>query len=185
MAGCLLYALALNLFYESNRIAAGGLAGIAVILRHFFPVRLSVLVLVMNLPLLGLGAFAKGVSFIRNTAISALLYHLLVEATQELPSLDGHPLLAAILGGIFMGVGMACMAYGNSSIGGTELIIRVLVDVVPHGTIGRLCMAVDGSIALVSMLAFGDVAAGMYALLALAATSLCSDFIMKRILPQY
>lgn len=181
LAGCVLYALALNLFYEDNHIAAGGLAGIAVILTQIIHIRVSVLVFLMNLPLLVLGAAVKGFSFIRNTIVCSLAYNALIEITHPLPSLAGHPAAAAVLGGIMMGTGMVFMAYANSSIGGTELIIRVLVNYIPHATIGRLCMVIDGAIAVLSTLVSHSVATGMYAVLALLVTSFCSDMIIKRL----
>ena len=52
MGGNLLYALALALFLTGNNIAAGGLAGIAVVLCSFLPLGVGMLTLVMNIPIL-------------------------------------------------------------------------------------------------------------------------------------
>lgn len=177
----MLYALALNVFYEANNIAAGGLAGIAILLRAFLPIKTSILILVMNVPLLVLGGVVKGVGFIRNTIISALIYNLLVELTAPLPPLAGHPLFAAVLGGTCMGIGMALMAYSNSSIGGTELIIRVLLSLFTKSSIGRLCLIVDGTIAVASVVVFKDITSGIYALMALTVTAICADRVFKEI----
>lgn len=50
LLGCLMYALSLNLFLAGNHIAAGGLGGVAVALTTIIPMRLSALVLIMNIP---------------------------------------------------------------------------------------------------------------------------------------
>lgn len=175
---CLFYALALNLFFAGNNIAAGGLAGIATVLSGVFHVKISVLILLMNIPLLVLGFFLKGWRFTRNTIIGFGIYIILVEITSYLPTLTVNPLLAALFGGALYGIGMRFMTVADGSIGGTELIVRVLFKFFPKAGIGKLCLLVDGTAVIISFIVFHNVELCLYAILALFICSRFSDKVL-------
>ena len=139
--GILLYALSLNLFLAGNDIAAGGLAGVATVL---IPLRISVLILLMNLPLLAVSLAVRGWRFTRNTLVGSLLYSLLVEATSFLPTMTSDPLVATVFGGAMYGGGMALLVLGNGSTGGTDLVNRLLVSRFPGVSVGKMSLLVTG-----------------------------------------
>ena len=122
--GILLYALSLNLFLAGNDIAAGGLAGVATVLSRLIPLRISVLILLMNLPLLAISLVVRGWRFTRNTLVGSLLYSLLVEATSFLPTMTGDPLVATVFGGAMYGGGMALLVLGSRGTSASSLPAR-------------------------------------------------------------
>ena len=175
LLGCLMYALSLNLFLAGNHIAAGGLGGVAVALTTIIPMRLSALVLIMNIHLLVLGWAFKGWRFIRNTIVCAMAYTVLVEATSYLPTLTYNPLFAALCGGAMYGLALALMTITNSSIGGTEIAVRVLLCRFPTAGTGRMCLIVDSSVVLLSMVLSHDIEIGLIAILTLFVCSVVAD----------
>lgn len=179
MGGSLLYALSLTLFLDGNDIAAGGLAGIALVLNRFLHIRLSVLIIVMNIPLLLVGMVAKGWRFIRNTLVCFLVYTVFVEVGSHAPTLTRNPLVAAVFGGAMLGVGMMLMTLGNGSIGGTELINRVLASRFPNVGLGKIYMMVDGAVVVFSMAAFRNIEVGLYAILTLFIGSRLTDWLLQ------
>ena len=94
--GALMYSLAVNLFLSGNNIAAGGVSGIATILSKIFPIKISVFVLAMNVPLLALSILLKGWAFTKNTIIGTLIFTFTVEVTSYLPTLTNDPLVATV-----------------------------------------------------------------------------------------
>lgn len=179
--GCLMFALCTNIFLNGNHIAAGGLAGIALIIQNCIDIDMSILIFGMNLPLIGIAWAAYGWSFVQNSIIGAIVYNLLVEATSSLPTVTYNPLLAAFCGGVLYGLGMVLTVLANSSIGGTQLLIRILTQIFPRIGVGKMCLLVDGSVVVASMLVFRNIAVGLYAIFALYVCSVISDQILLRI----
>ena len=122
MGGNLLYALALALFLTGNNIAAGGLAGIAVVLCGFLPLGVGMLTLAMNIPILVSAVVIKGWRYTAGTIAAAFLYSFTVEILDRImPTLTREPLVAAVFGGVLYGIGMTLLTVGNVSVGGTDL----------------------------------------------------------------
>ena len=180
--GCLLYALGVNLFLDGNEIAAGGLAGMATILTRVIPIRMSVLLVIMNVPLALVAFFTKGWGFVKNSIAGFALYTLFVELTSYLPTVTDDLLLAAVCGGAFYGGGMALVTIGNGSIGGTELINRVLASFFPSIGLDGFCILVDGSIIILSMFVFHDIEVGIYAILVLLICAKSVNQLVKRVI---
>lgn len=53
--GCAIYALSLDMISVPNKLADGGLSGIALLLRHFWGINMGLTTLVLNIPLIILG----------------------------------------------------------------------------------------------------------------------------------
>lgn len=177
--GILLYALSLNLFLAGNDIAAGGLAGVATVLSRLIPLRISLIILLMNLPLLVISLAVRGWKFTRNTLVGSLLYSLLVEATSFLPTMTSDPLVATVFGGAMYGGGMALLVLGNGSTGGTDLVNRLLVSRFPGTSVGKMSLLVDGAVVIFAMAVFGNIEVGLYAILTIF---VCSAFADKALL---
>ncbi|MFA4885279.1 MAG: YitT family protein, partial [Desulfotomaculaceae bacterium] len=61
--GVILTALGLDLFLIPNKIAAGGVSGIATILHYLVYVPVGVAMLALNVPLFALGVYRMGLRF--------------------------------------------------------------------------------------------------------------------------
>lgn len=178
LAGALLYALAFNLFLNGNHIAAGGLSGVATVLTNVLPISPTVIITVLNIPLLVVSLFVKGWKFTRNTLLGSAAYSLAVGLTAGLPTLSANPLVAAVFGGALYGLGVALLARGNGSTGGTDLINRMLAGRFRNLSLGKIGMIVDGSIVVLSMVVFRNIEVGLYAIITIYVYTAFADKIM-------
>lgn len=179
LGGNLLYALALALFLTGNNIAAGGLAGIAVVLCSFLPLGVGMLTLVMNIPILVSAVVIKGWRYTIGTIVAAFLYSFTVEILDRmLPTLTNEPLVAAIFGGVLYGIGMTLLTIGNVSVGGTDLLCRLLNEKIPSLSVARLSLFIDGGIVALAILVFGNVEVGLYAIVTIFVCSMVADRVL-------
>lgn len=175
LGGIACYSAALGLFLADNNIAAGGVAGIAVVLNSFLPVSVGVLTLFMNIPILISAIYINGWKYTADTFIAAIIYSFVVEIFSRLPTLTTDSVVAAIFGGVFYGLGMALLTIGNGSLGGTDLLCRLINKLFPFLSVPKLVLLVDGAIVVFSMIAFGNVEVGLYAIIALFVCSLVGE----------
>lgn len=179
LGGNLLYALALALFLTGNNIAAGGLAGIAVVLCSFLPLGVGVLTLAMNIPILVSAVAIKGWRYTIGTIVAAFLYSFTVEILDRMmPTLTDEPLVAAIFGGVLYGIGMTLLTVGNVSVGGTDLLCRLLNEKIPSLSVARLSLFIDGGIVALAILVFGNVEVGLYAIVTIFVCSMVADRVL-------
>lgn len=173
--GNLLYALALSLFLTDNKIAAGGLAGIAVTVGSFLPIGVGVLTLILNIPILISAVFINGWQYTVDTIIAAVIYSFTVEVMDKLPTLTTDPLVASVFGGVLYGLGMSLLTIGNGSVGGTDLLCRLINKKLPFISVAKLSLMIDGAIVVFSMIVFGNIEVGLCAIITLYVCSTVAD----------
>ena len=108
----------------------------------------------------------------------SFLYSAILNLTDFLPTLTDDPLVASLFGGVLYGIGMVCLIRSNSSVGGTDLLNRLLVVAFPQVSVGKMCMIIDGAAVVFAMIAFRDVQLGLYAIITLYVCSVFADHIM-------
>ncbi len=178
LGGTFLYVLSLNLFLVPNNIAAGGLSGLAIVLKQFVPLGVGTLIYIMNAPILLTAVFVNGWAYTIGTIIVATLYSAAIEALNFLPAWTDDPLVASISGGVIYGVGMAMITMGRGSTGGTDLMSRLLLKAFPRMSIGRMSLVIDGTVVLLAVISFRNVEAGLYAIFTLYICSTVCDHIL-------
>ena len=96
--GCLLYAIAMNVFNVPNQIAPGGVSGIATLLNHLFHTPIGVMVMAINVPIFLIAWKFLGWRFLLNSMIATVLLSVSIDVTALfLPAYQGDRLLAALL----------------------------------------------------------------------------------------
>lgn len=128
--GCIIQALAMDLFLIPGQLAAGGISGLAQIINAYTGWPIGVMVIVMNAPLFGLGwRHLGGRRFMARTIFTVVVYSVLVDALAlYLPKsgLTPDPFLNALYGGVLGGLGMGLVFRGQGTTGGTDIIARIL-----------------------------------------------------------
>jgi len=175
--GILLVAAALEYFYIPANIAAGGVAGIAIILRKFLPqISQSVFVLVMNLILFVIGFLTLGSKFGAKTVYSSLGLAgvmWLIERFLEPRAVTDDIFLMAVFGTLLASVGMGIVLNRNASTGGTDIVAKILSKYL-HINVGRALLGVDALIGLACIPVFG-VRTGLYAVLCIVVNGTLID----------
>ena len=174
--GSFIAAVGYNSLLVKNNIASGGVGGLAISLNALFGWNNANFVLATTIPLLILCWFFLGREVLLKTFYGSLVFPMFIKLTEGLPTLTKQPLLAAIFGGIVLGLGLGIVFYGNSSTGGTGIITQILNKYTPL-PLGMVLLIVDGIIVAISAIAFPPDTV-MYSILSLGVVSLTIDKMM-------
>ncbi len=176
LLGNIFYCAAVNLFLVGNNIVGGGFTGVGTVLHHIIPdLKIGTIVLIMNIPFYIISFFVKGYKFTCTTFLASLFYSFLLNLTSDIPTLTFNPIAAAVFGGAVYGIGLVCLIISNSSVGGTDLVNRLLVVKFPNISVGKMSFFVDGSIVVLAMIVFNDIEVGLYAIITLYVCSAIAD----------
>lgn len=177
-AGCGLTGLGLVLFLVPNKIAAGGVSGLATVLHYVLGVPVGLTMLVLNIPLFMAGLKFLGFQFGLKTLYGTLVLSLFTDALSLVlrpPTFD--PLLASIYGGMLTGVGLGVVFRFGGSTGGTDLAALLFRRFLPVSAGVGLLVADALVITLAGMVFNMELA--LYALLALFLTSRAIDAVQE------
>ncbi len=182
LTGIMSITLAVTVFSSPNEIAPGGVLGLSTIVHALIP-RLSIgtLTLLFNLPLLTVACFRLGRWFTVRTAMVTVGASVLLNVAEMLPFLTPYtadPLLAALCGGVLMGFGVGLVLWRGATTGGSEIVARLLEQKFPHLPIGRLLLLVDAGVVLLSVLVFGQLQSGLYAVVLIFVSSRVTDAVV-------
>lgn len=104
-----------------NAFIDGGVTGISLLLAEVTGWRLSIWLILANLPFLILARYVIGRRFATKTAIAILLLALTVYFI-HFPEVTDDKLLVAVFGGFFLGTGIGLSMRGGSVLDGTEVL---------------------------------------------------------------
>lgn len=178
-AGVLLTAVGMDMFLIPNKIAAGGLSGVATILYYLINTPVGAAMLVLNVPLFVVAAYRLGWRFVFHSLYGTVTLSLaidglppfLVVPTQDL-------LLSCLFGGVLVGLGLGIVFKYNGTTGGTELLAAILRTYTGIN-IGQLLFLVDAVVVIAAGLVFASAELAMYALIAVFVTSWLIDLVQE------
>lgn len=173
--GATIIALAFNLLLFPNRIASGGVSGISTILGHLFVFEPGYIQWMFNIPLFIAGVLLLGRQFGLKTLVGTLLLPLVVILSRDIAPITEEPFLAALFGGIGVGMGIGFVFKGKASTGGTDLAAQIIHRYTGL-SLGLSVLILDGMIVLASAIAF-NVELALYALISLFVTSKTIDMV--------
>lgn len=178
--GSAIFAAAVGLILEPYGIVPGGVTGISMLISHIFPVLpISILILVINAPLLIVSFRMLGVRFLVysgfGTAVSAVMIDVF---PMILPTLETEPLLAGIYGGLLSGAGLGLVFIKGATTGGSDIVARLLKIPFPGMNIGRLIMIFDGCVVLMTGIVFGSINNMLYTVITLFISTQVIDGIL-------
>lgn len=161
--GSIIVATSINVFILANRIADGGLTGIAIIFYYLFQWDVGLTVLILNIPLFILGYKAVGRRLLILTIIGVVIFSTALDYAKSIPAITTDPLLAAVFGGLITGIGMGIIFRSRGSLGGTD-IIAIVLNKKTSFSVGQLILAFDALVFLGAAIIFNPEMA-MYAMI--------------------
>lgn len=178
IAGSFIIALALNMFLVPNRIAAGGISGLATVVYYVVGLPVGVTMLLVNIPLFLISLKVLGPTFGVKTLLGAISTAVFVDLLAGvIDPLTTDAALASIYGGLLSGVGIGLTFRVGGSTGGTDIAARLLHHWYRLG-LGRMLMAADGLVILFAAIVFNAELA-LYAFIAVYITGRVIDFIQE------
>lgn len=177
-AGAFIYALGISLILDPNRLAPGGVTGIAIMVSRFTPIATGTWILIFNIPLLVFGWWKFGTRFIFSTVYATVMTSVFANMLAFIRPLSSDLVVAAVLGSILVGGGIGLVFRAGATSGGTDIIVKVLRLRFPHLKTGALFMLTDMTIVVASGFVFQDVRIAVYAGVVVMLNSYIMDLIL-------
>ncbi|AOZ89161.1 hypothetical protein BK049_10980 [Bacillus xiamenensis] len=172
--GSAIVAIGFNTLLLPNQIAAGGVSGISTIMQSF-GFEAAYVQWGLNIPLFIAGFYLLGGTFGVKTLVGSVFLPLMVFLTRHIAPVTHEALLAAIFGGVVIGIGIGLVFLGNGSTGGTALAAKI-INKYTGLTLGTCLAMMDGLIVLAAMTVFG-IEEGLYAVIGVFISSKTIDVV--------
>lgn len=124
--GSFMAAIGLEIFLIPNNIIDGGIVGISILAGYLTHVPIGLYIFFLNIPFLILGYKQIGKTFVLTSLFSITCLSLFVNFLHPIPSLTQDVLLAAVFGGITVGIGVGLIIRYGGSLDGTEIVAIML-----------------------------------------------------------
>ena len=186
--GSFILAFGISLFLVPCKISTGGVSAIGTVLLHLFKVPLSISTLAINLVLFALGFKFLPKSSIIKTLFGIATFSLSFEATERLsPILNSwmggaasDVWVAAIFGGVLVGVGVGLVVSKEASTGGSDFAALMLNKVIPHVSVATFIMIIDTTIIVIASIALSDFLLTFYSIVSLYISNMVTDYLIVR-----
>lgn len=173
-----LYAAAVSLFLDPNSLAPGGITGISIILNRVTGVETGTWILLLNIPVLILGAWKFGGRFILSTIYCTVLTSWFTNLLTPVGALTSDPFLAALAGAGLMALALGWVFKAGATTGGMDIIVKVLRVKMPHLKTGSLYLVLDTVVVAFSAFIFRDIDRALYAGMVVIVTSFLLDVVL-------
>ena len=191
--GTFLLAFGTAIFILPMNIVSGGVSGLSIIVDKLLPfewVTVDGVIFALTWGLFLVGLLFLGKSFAMKTLLSSIIYPSAVSLLLRLvdPSvLDGffylaeHPhydlalVLAALVGGVFVGLGCALTFMGGGSTGGVDIIAFSICKFFPRLKSSAVIFTIDALIVTLGALVIGDIVITLLGILSAFVTAIMID----------
>lgn len=124
--------LAFGMFniHSRTQVTEGGILGLTLLVQHWFGITPGVTGLVLDGICYAIGFTMLGKSFLKNAIVASCCFSLFYNAFEAigplLPDLSGMPLVAALAGAVFVGVGVGLVVRAGGASGGDDALALVI-----------------------------------------------------------
>ena len=162
----LIYSAGLYFFVAPAHIAPGGVVGISTIINSITGIPVGTLYGLFNLPLIILGFIFLGGKIMVKTMVSvAVITGVTDFVFVRFPVYEGDKMAAALFGGVIFGSALGLIYLREGTSGGIDIVNRTIHKLFPYFSLGKITIAADVVIISASMIVFGSVEAGLFAII--------------------
>ena len=177
--GSTLFALGFDLFLEPSGINCGGVSGIAMLIVYATQSKwltVGLLSAMINIPLFFFGYRQIGKYFFFGSMFGMLISSVGFDLFAKiLPVVPMDPLVAAIFGGVAVGVGLGVVFLAGASTGGTDIVARLLKLKFRNFPIGKIMLCMDLMIAAATGIVYRQFTNTLYSIVTLYLSSVMLD----------
>ena len=152
--GAMICSFSIHNIHQRTNITEGGVIGMMLLIDHWLHLSPAYITPVLDASCYLLAFKILGGNFIKMSLIStsciSLFYKLWEQFPPILPDLSGHPLLAAVLGGLFVGVGVGLIVRQGGSSGGDDALALVIAHLT-HWRLSRSYLFTDLTVLALSL----------------------------------
>lgn len=184
--GSFLVAVAINFFFLPNKITNGGASGIATIFYYFYQIPMGLTVMIINIPLFIISIWKLGIKFSIRTIISTTLLSIFLEIIKLENIITTYQgiedyFIAAIFGGLILGIGLSFVFKGNASTGGSDLLANIIYKVRKNVNLSTILLTIDAAIIIFSIIAFKSINIGLYSIIGIFVSNKVIDLLFEGI----
>ncbi len=173
IVGAAIAAYAVENILVPNSILDGGVTGVSIILNKLLKWRLSLCIVIINIPFLYVGFRNLGWKFLFKTLFSIIVFSLFLEFFHQYDSLTDNIYLATIYGSVILGVGVGIVIRFGGCLDGTESV-GIVISKNTSLSVGQFVLFCNAIIFTVAGIFFG-VDRALFSLLAYFITSKIVD----------
>jgi len=133
VAGAAICTFGIHNIHQQVGITEGGVIGGMLLLEHWLGISPAYITPVLDIACYLLALKYLGAGFIRTSILSTLSVSLFYKLWEQFPpmltDLSGHPLVAAVLGALFVGIGVGIIVRQGGSSGGDDALALVISKV--------------------------------------------------------
>ncbi|MXV15903.1 YitT family protein [Hufsiella ginkgonis] len=178
MIGVLLASFGLKGFIIPNDFIDGGVTGLSLLAAHVTHIRVSVWLVIFNIPFIIIGAKQIGKRFALTTLLAILVLATVIFFI-DFPVITHDKLLTSIFGGFFVGAGIGLTMRGGSVLDGTE-IMAVYINRKSVFSIGDIILLINVLIFVIAAFVL-TLETALYSILTYLAAAKTVDFIIQGI----
>ena len=154
IVGAACAAFSIECFLIPNTILDGGVTGVSMMINYLTGIRLSILVIVINIPFFFVGCKALGKRFLLRAVIAMAAFSGFLEVCKLIPTVTSSELLAVVFGGVLLGVGVGTVLRHGGCLDGTEIAPMLLSKNVSAST-GQIIFMINIFIYITAGILFG------------------------------
>ncbi|MCG3660137.1 YitT family protein [Aliarcobacter butzleri] len=166
--GSLAMAFGTVCFLSPNQIITGGGVGISLLLHALFPqITLGVFMAIVSIPFLIMSYIYFGKYYLFKTFIVVILLSTFTDVLKEVlhvKPMTNDILLAAIFGGIFIGLGVGFVIKGRASTGSTSVVGEIVAKKTKYKA-AEVLLAIDATIMFASVFVYNDINKSLYSMI--------------------
>ena len=179
LLGCIAYGSSTSLFLQPASIVAGGVSGFAVMLNLLFDkLPVGMMIIALNIPILLAGLRMQGIKFIFRALVTILTLGVITDLLAYIPFTPKDGVLASLYGGICQGIGIGLFLRYEFSSGGTELLGRIISNLVKVVRIPVCVGVLDGIVVVLGAIVTKDPNNMLYALIVIFVSTKLSEWIL-------
>jgi len=137
--GAIIMAIGLEMSLIPNKLIDGGITGISIMMSSITGIPLGIFLVVLNIPFLYLGYKQIGRSFALSTTYAILILSLTTSYLHHSHPFTDDVLLATIVGGILIGIGVGIAIRFGGCLDGSETLAILLNKKIPF-SVGQIIL---------------------------------------------
>lgn len=154
MLGAMICSFGIHNIHQRTNITEGGVIGLMLLVEHWLKISPAYITPILDIACYLLAFKFLGGSFIKISVISTFFvsgfYKIWEMFPPMLPNLSEYPFIAAVLGGIFVGVGVGLIVRQGGSSGGDDAL-ALTISHISHWRLSRSYLFTDVVVLLLSL----------------------------------
>jgi len=135
----MIFSFGLEEFLIPNQVIDGGITGVSIIFSHLTGWPIGLFLFLLNIPFLIIGYKHIGRTFALSTLFGVTTMSIATSLLHPVSAVTREPFLAAVYGGVFLGIGVGLVIRYGGSLDGTE-VVAILFNRKTAFSVGEVIM---------------------------------------------